>query len=64
MTNQFLSAMARYERHVKLERRADWLMLATRLVLLRSRLLLLSTPEAAGAAQAEAERELSRLQNL
>ena len=64
MTDQFLSAMARYERHVKLERRADWLVLATRLLLLRSRLLLPSTPEAAGAAQAEAERELSRLQNL
>ena len=64
MTDQFLAAMVRYERHVRLERRADWLVLATRLVLLRSRLLLPSTPEMAGAAQAEAKRELSRLQNL
>ena len=64
MTDQFLAAMVRYERHVRLERRADWLVLATRLVLLRSRLLLPSTPEVAGAAQAEAKRELSRLQNL
>ena len=64
MTDQFLAAMVRYERHVRLERRADWLVLATRLVLLRSRLLLPSTPEMAGAAQAEARRELSRLQNL
>ncbi len=64
MADQFLAAMARYERHVRLERRADWLVLAARFVLLRSRLLLPSTPEAAGAAQAEAERELSRLQNL
>ena len=64
ITDQFLAAMARYERHVRLERRADWLVLAARLVLLRSRLLLPSTPEAAGAAQAEAERELSRLKNL
>ena len=45
MTDQFLAAMVRYERHVRLERRADWLVLATRLVLLRSRLLLPSTPE-------------------
>ena len=64
MTDQFLAAMVRYERHVRLERRADWLVLATRLVLLRSRLLLPSTPEMAGAAQAEAKRELSRLQDL
>ncbi len=64
MTDQFLAAMVRYERHVRLERRADWLVLATRLVLLRSRLLLPSTPEMAGAAQAEAKRELSRLQTL
>lgn len=64
MADQFLAAMTRYGRHVTLERRADWLVLATRLVLLRSRLLLPSTPEITGAAQAEAERELSRLQNL
>ena len=63
MTDQFITAMSRYERHVKLERRADWLVLATRLVLLRSRLLLPSMP-ATAAAQAEAERELSRLQDL
>ena len=49
---------------MRLERRADWLVLATRLVLLRSRLLLPSTPEMAGATQAEAKRELSRLKNL
>ena len=64
MTDQFLAAMVRYERHVRLERRADWLVLATRLVLLRSRLLLPSTAEAGGEAQAEAERELARLQAL
>ena len=64
MTDQFITAMSRYERHVKLERRADWLVLATRLVLLRSRMLLPSMPATADAAQAEAERELSRLQDL
>ena len=47
-----------------MERCADWLVLATRLVLLRSRLLLPSTPATADAAQAEAERERSRLQDL
>lgn len=64
MIDQFVAAMTRYERHVKLERRADWLVLAARLLQLRSRLLLPSTPEAAGAAQAEAGREVARLQNL
>ena len=64
MTNQFVAAMTRYERHVKLERRADWLVLAARLLVLRSRLLLPSTPEVTEAAQAEAGRELARLQTL
>ena len=48
MTDQFLAAMVRYERHVRLERRADWLVLATRLVLLRSRLLLPGSVRARG----------------
>ena len=64
MADQFVAAMLRYERHVTLERRADWLVLATRLVLLRSRLMLPSTAKAGGEAQAEAERELARLQAL
>lgn len=64
MTDQFVAAMARYERHVKLERRAEWLVLAARLLVLHSRLLLPSTPEATKAAQAEAGRELARLQTL
>ena len=64
MAEQFLAAMARYERHVKLERRADWLVVAARLLLLRSRLLLTNTPDAARAAQDEAEKELVRLQAL
>ena len=64
MAEQFLAAMARYERHVKLERRADWLVAASRLLLLRSRLLLTNTPDAARAAQDEAEKELARLQAL
>ena len=61
MADQFLAAMVRYERHVTLERRADWLILAARLLQLRSRLLLPSIAEADGAAQAEPG--LSRLHN-
>ena len=64
MTDQFVAAMARYERHVKLEQRADWLVLAARLLVLHSRLLLPSTPEATEAARAEVGRELARLQTL
>ena len=64
MADQFVAAMLRYERHVTLERRAGWLVLATRLVLLRSRLMLPSTAEAGGEAQAEAEHQLARLQAL
>jgi segregation and condensation protein A len=39
MAEQFVAAMARFEKHVPLQQRADWVVLATRLVLLRSRLL-------------------------
>ena len=63
MVDQFIAALARYERHVPLDRRAEWLILASRLVLLWSRLLLPGTPEAAAARQ-EAERERLRLQDL
>jgi segregation and condensation protein A len=64
MVDQFVAAMARYEGHVPLERRADWLNLAARLLLLRSRLLLPKSPEAEKAALGEAERDRGRLQNL
>jgi len=64
MIDQFVAAMARYERHVKLERRADWLILAARLLQLRSRLLLPGAGEATDAARTKAGRERARLQNL
>ena len=47
-----------------IERRADWLVMATRLVLLRSRLLCPATPEAAEQAEREADREVARLGEL
>jgi segregation and condensation protein A len=61
---QFVAAMARLEKHVPLERRADWVRLAARLVYLRSRLLFPATPEAAEAARRDAEGELGRLREL
>ena len=64
MVDQFLAAMARYEHYVALERRADWLVLAARLLHLRSRLLLPGTAEVATAARAEVATELGRLQTL
>ena len=64
MVDQFVAVIARYESHVPLERRADWLNLVARLLLLRSRLFLPKSPEAEKGALREAEGELGRLQNL
>ena len=58
--DQFVAACARLAPHVLIERRADWLVMATRLVLLRSRLLFPATPEAAAEAEREAAGEGSR----
>jgi len=49
---------------VPIERRADWLVMATRLVLLRSRLLFPATPEAAATAEREAAQELAPIDKL
>jgi segregation and condensation protein A len=64
LVDQFVNASARLAPHVTIERRADWLVMATRLVLLRSRLLFPATPEAAEAAEREAAREVARLEDL
>ena len=60
LVEQFVAALSQHARHVPIERRAEWLVLAARLVALRSRLLFAADPEAA----AEAERERKRLQDL
>jgi segregation and condensation protein A len=64
LAEQFIAAMARLADRVTLEQRADWLVLATRLVLLRSRLLFPDSPEAAAAAEQDAAAELRRLDGL
>ena len=57
MVDQFVAAMARYESRIPLERRADWLDLAARLLVLRSRLLLPRSSEAERAVLDEVERQ-------
>lgn len=64
LIDQCVAALARYEGTVPIERRADWLVLAARLLVLRARLLFASNPEAAQAAEREAARELARLRDL
>ena len=63
---QFVAAMAQLGDRVAIERRADRLVMATRLVLLRSRLLFPESPMAAAAAAAErdAASELRRIDDL
>jgi len=64
LVEQFLAASDQMRDRVPIERRADWLVMATRLVLLRSRLLFPESPEAATAAEQEAATELRRLDEL
>ncbi|MDU7524192.1 MAG: hypothetical protein E7K72_22930, partial [Roseomonas mucosa] len=48
----------------RLERRADWLVMATELLRLRAQLIAPATPQAAEEAQAEADRRLGQLEEL
>jgi segregation and condensation protein A len=64
LVDQFLAAMARVAAKVTLERRADWIIVATRLVLLRSRLLFPESPQAAVDAEREAAAAIGRLESL
>lgn len=61
LAEQFVAAMERLIETVPIGRRADWLVLASRLVLLRSRLLLPRNAEAAAAAKQDAATELRRI---
>jgi len=62
LIGQFLAELDGRLRDVAIERRADWLVTASRLVLLRSRLLAPASPEAAAAARSDADAELRRLE--
>ena len=64
LAEQFVAALEQLRDRVVIERRADWLVMATRLVLLRSRLLFPESPAAAEAAQRDAATELRRIDNL
>jgi segregation and condensation protein A len=64
LVEQFVAESARVAPYVPIERRAEWLVLAIRLVLLRSRLLFPASPEAEADAEREAEWELARLAEM
>jgi segregation and condensation protein A len=64
LAEQFVTALAGLAGRVPVERRAEWLVMAARLVLLRARLLLPVTQAAAAEAACEAEREVARLDAL
>ena len=64
LADQFVAALQRWGDRAALERKADWLVLAARLVLLRSRLLFSESPAAAAAAQRDAADELRRIDAL
>ena len=57
LVEQFVAAMDRLAGRVMLDRRADWLVLATRLVLLRSRLMFPASPQQAVSAGQDAVQE-------
>ena len=64
LAEQFVAAVERLVGKVALERRADWHVLAARLVLLRSRLMFLGSPEEAASAERDAAAELRRLETM
>ncbi len=64
LAEQFVAALRQLGDRVATERKADWLVMATRLVLLRSRLLFPESPAAAEAARRDAAAELRRIDAL
>jgi segregation and condensation protein A len=64
LAEQFVAALDLDPIPQLLERRADWLVMVTRLVLLRSRLLFPESPGVAEAAQRDAATELRRIDDL
>ncbi len=64
LAEQFAAALEVLGGRVPIERRADWVVLATRLVLLRTRLLFPASPEAAADAEREAQAEIQRIEEM
>jgi segregation and condensation protein A len=64
LTDQFLAALEAGAGRVPLERRGDWVVMASQLVLLKAQLLCPISPAAAEAAEAEAARRLGQLEEL
>jgi len=64
LAEQFAAALEALGGLVPIEQRADWVVLAARLVLLRARLLYPANPEAAADAEREADAELRRIREL
>ncbi len=64
LAEQFAAALEGLGGRVPIERRADWVVLATRLVLLRTRLLFPASPEAAADADRDAQAEIQRIEEM
>jgi segregation and condensation protein A len=64
LVEQFDAIVQELAEKVAIERRADWTVLAARLVVLRTRLLFPASPEEQADAASEAEREVNRLDEL
>jgi segregation and condensation protein A len=64
LTDQLVAAIENSGRRIRLERRADWLVMASQLLLLKAQLMAPASPEAAEEAGAEARRRLEMLDEL
>jgi segregation and condensation protein A len=64
LTDQLVAAIERGDGRIRLERRADWLVMASQLLLLKAQLLAPASAEAAEEAGAEARRRLEMLDEL
>ena len=64
LTDQLVAAIEAGEGRIPLERRADWLVMASQLLLLKAQLLAPSSPEEAEDARAAAARRLDLLDEL
>jgi segregation and condensation protein A len=64
LTDQLVAAIENSGGHIRLERRADWLVMASQLLLLKAQLLAPTSPEEAEAAELAASRRLELLDEL